>query len=65
MSMSLPEPYQDVVLGNGAGGKSLAWHLARSGRRDADRAEHLGGRSPKVGPRGSLVVCGGSLAEMT
>jgi pyruvate/2-oxoglutarate dehydrogenase complex dihydrolipoamide dehydrogenase (E3) component len=25
--------YQDVVLGSGAGGKLLAWHLAHSGRR--------------------------------
>jgi pyruvate/2-oxoglutarate dehydrogenase complex dihydrolipoamide dehydrogenase (E3) component len=35
MSLSQGEPSQDVVLGSGAGGKLLAWHLARSGRRVA------------------------------
>jgi pyruvate/2-oxoglutarate dehydrogenase complex dihydrolipoamide dehydrogenase (E3) component len=33
MKMSQPEAYEDLVLGSGAGGKLLAWHLARSGRR--------------------------------
>jgi hypothetical protein len=28
MNMSQPEQYQDIVLGSGAGGKLLAWHLA-------------------------------------
>ena len=28
--MSQPEPYEDLVLGSGEGGKYLAWHLARS-----------------------------------
>src|SRR5436190_2955214 len=35
MSMSQATPDEDVVLGSGAGGKLLAWHLARSGRRVA------------------------------
>src|SRR5713101_3791487 len=35
MIMSQPESYDDIVLGSGAGGKLLSWHLARSGRRVA------------------------------
>src|SRR5438309_11656819 len=31
--MPQPKPYEDLVLGSGVGGKLLAWHLARSGRR--------------------------------
>jgi len=31
--MAQTESYQDLVLGSGAGGKLLAWHLARAGRR--------------------------------
>jgi pyruvate/2-oxoglutarate dehydrogenase complex dihydrolipoamide dehydrogenase (E3) component len=31
--MAQTESYQDLVLGSGAGGKLLAWHLAHSGRR--------------------------------
>jgi phytoene dehydrogenase-like protein len=33
--MAQPEPYQDLVLGSGVGGKLLSWHLARSGHRVA------------------------------
>ena len=33
--MSQTDSYQDLVLGSGAGGKLLSWHLARSGRRVA------------------------------
>lgn len=33
--MSQPEPYEDVVLGSGIGGKLLAGDLGRSGRRVA------------------------------
>src|SRR5436305_5814670 len=33
--MTQAELYDDVVLGSGAGGKLLAWHLAGSGRRVA------------------------------
>src|ERR1700682_2401607 len=35
MTMSQSEPYEDLVLGSGEGGKYLAWHLARTGRRAA------------------------------
>src|SRR6266700_6050132 len=33
--MSQTDSYEDLVLGSGAGGKLLSWHLARSGRRVA------------------------------
>jgi pyruvate/2-oxoglutarate dehydrogenase complex dihydrolipoamide dehydrogenase (E3) component len=47
--MSQAEPYQDVVLGSGAGGKLLAWHLARSGRRVAVvERKWIGGSCPNI-----------------
>ena len=47
--MSQPEPYQDLVLGSGAGGKLLAWHLARSGRRVAVvERRWIGGSCPNI-----------------
>src|SRR5947209_12712322 len=49
MSMSQAEPYEDVVLGSGAGGKLLAWHLARSGRRVAVvERRWVGGSCPNI-----------------
>jgi pyruvate/2-oxoglutarate dehydrogenase complex dihydrolipoamide dehydrogenase (E3) component len=43
------EPYEDVVLGSGAGGKLLAWHLARSGRRVAVvERRWIGGSCPNI-----------------
>jgi pyruvate/2-oxoglutarate dehydrogenase complex dihydrolipoamide dehydrogenase (E3) component len=49
MSMSEPEPYEDLVLGSGAGGKLLAWHLARSGRRVAVvERRWIGGSCPNI-----------------
>jgi pyruvate/2-oxoglutarate dehydrogenase complex dihydrolipoamide dehydrogenase (E3) component len=33
--MSQPERFEILVLGSAAGGKLLAWHMARSGRRTA------------------------------
>src|ERR1700758_2394241 len=33
--MPQPERFEVLVLGSGAGGKLLAWHLAQSGRRTA------------------------------
>ena len=33
--MSQPERYEMLVLGSGAGGKLLAWQMARSGHRSA------------------------------
>ncbi|HVS36208.1 MAG TPA: mercuric reductase [Gemmataceae bacterium] len=47
--MSQPESYQDVVLGSGAGGKLLSWHLARSGRRVAVvERRYIGGSCPNI-----------------
>ena len=47
--MSQPEPYQDVVLGSGIGGKLLAWHLGSSGRRVAViERRYIGGSCPNI-----------------
>ena len=47
--MSQAEPYQDLVLGSGAGGKLLSWHLARSGRRVAVvERRYIGGSCPNI-----------------
>jgi pyruvate/2-oxoglutarate dehydrogenase complex dihydrolipoamide dehydrogenase (E3) component len=47
--MSEPQPYEDIVLGSGAGGKLLAWHLARSGRRVAVvERRWIGGSCPNI-----------------
>jgi pyruvate/2-oxoglutarate dehydrogenase complex dihydrolipoamide dehydrogenase (E3) component len=49
MSMPHAESYQDLVLGSGAGGKLLAWHLARSGRRVAVvERRYIGGSCPNI-----------------
>src|SRR5262245_36490540 len=49
MSMAQAEPYEDLVLGSGAGGKLLAWHLASSGRRVAVvERRWIGGSCPNV-----------------
>jgi pyruvate/2-oxoglutarate dehydrogenase complex dihydrolipoamide dehydrogenase (E3) component len=47
----MPEPqrYDALVLGSGAGGKLLAWHLASSGRRTAVvERKWIGGSCPNV-----------------
>src|SRR5262245_51033573 len=47
--MSQPKPYEDLVLGSGAGGKLLAWHLASSGRRVAVvERRWVGGSCPNI-----------------
>src|SRR5271165_5163531 len=49
MNMSKSEHYEDLVLGSGEGGKYLAWHLARSGRRVAVvERRWIGGSCPNV-----------------
>src|SRR5438128_7472238 len=49
MNMPQAKPYEDVVLGSGAGGKLLAWHLARSGRRVAVvESRWIGGSCPNI-----------------
>src|SRR5262245_60170315 len=47
--MPQPESYDDVVLGSGAGGKLLSWHLGRSGRRVAVvERRYVGGSCPNI-----------------
>src|SRR5215467_5875438 len=47
--MSQPERFEILILGSGAGGKLLAWHLARSGRRTAVvERRYIGGSCPNI-----------------
>jgi pyruvate/2-oxoglutarate dehydrogenase complex dihydrolipoamide dehydrogenase (E3) component len=47
--MSQPERYEVLVLGSGAGGKLLAWHLAKAGRRTAVvERKWVGGSCPNI-----------------
>jgi pyruvate/2-oxoglutarate dehydrogenase complex dihydrolipoamide dehydrogenase (E3) component len=47
--MAQPERYEALVLGSGAGGKLLAWHLAKSGRRTAVvERKWIGGSCPNI-----------------
>src|SRR5437660_1337510 len=47
--MSHMNSYQDIVLGSGAGGKLLSWHLASSGRRVAVvERRYIGGSCPNI-----------------
>ncbi len=47
--MADPERFEALILGSGAGGKLLAWHLARSGRRTAVvERQWIGGSCPNV-----------------
>jgi pyruvate/2-oxoglutarate dehydrogenase complex dihydrolipoamide dehydrogenase (E3) component len=49
MSMAEPERYEALVLGSGAGGKLLAWHLAGSGQRTAVvERKWIGGSCPNI-----------------
>src|SRR6266550_1595670 len=47
--MAQPERYEILILGSGAGGKLLAWHLARSGQRTAVvERRWIGGSCPNI-----------------
>jgi pyruvate/2-oxoglutarate dehydrogenase complex dihydrolipoamide dehydrogenase (E3) component len=49
MHMAQQEAYEVLVLGSGAGGKLLAWHLAQSGRRTAVvERKWIGGSCPNI-----------------
>jgi pyruvate/2-oxoglutarate dehydrogenase complex dihydrolipoamide dehydrogenase (E3) component len=49
MSMAEHQRYEALVLGSGAGGKLLAWHLAGSGRRTAVvERKWIGGSCPNI-----------------
>src|SRR5438309_8609332 len=48
-NMAQPERYEILVLGSGAGGKLLAWHLARSGHRTVVvERRWIGGSCPNI-----------------
>ena len=47
--MSQPERFEYLILGSGAGGKLLAWHMAQSGRRTAVvERRYIGGSCPNI-----------------
>jgi pyruvate/2-oxoglutarate dehydrogenase complex dihydrolipoamide dehydrogenase (E3) component len=47
--MPQPEQFDILILGSGAGGKLLAWHMARSGRRTAVvERRWIGGSCPNI-----------------
>src|SRR5258708_23790335 len=47
--MSTPERFDILILGSGQGGKLLAWHMARSGRRTAVvERRWIGGSCPNI-----------------
>src|SRR5262249_46374095 len=47
--MSQPERFEILVLGSGVGGKLLAWHMARTGRRTAVvERRWIGGSCPNI-----------------
>jgi len=47
--MSQPERFEVLILGSGFGGKLLAWHMARSGRRTAVvERRWIGGSCPNI-----------------
>ena len=47
--MPQPERFEGLVLGSGQGGKLLAWHMARSGRRTAVvERRWIGGSCPNI-----------------
>jgi pyruvate/2-oxoglutarate dehydrogenase complex dihydrolipoamide dehydrogenase (E3) component len=49
MIMAQPEKYEVLVLGSGAGGKLLSWHLASSGSRTAVvERKWIGGSCPNI-----------------
>jgi pyruvate/2-oxoglutarate dehydrogenase complex dihydrolipoamide dehydrogenase (E3) component len=49
IAMRQPERFEMLVLGSGEGGKYLAWHMARSGRRTAViERRWIGGSCPNI-----------------
>jgi pyruvate/2-oxoglutarate dehydrogenase complex dihydrolipoamide dehydrogenase (E3) component len=47
--MFQPERFETLVLGSGVGGKLLAWHMARSGRKTAVvERRYIGGSCPNI-----------------
>ncbi len=47
--MNQPEGFEALILGSGQGGKLLAWHMARSGKRTASvERRWIGGSCPNI-----------------
>jgi pyruvate/2-oxoglutarate dehydrogenase complex dihydrolipoamide dehydrogenase (E3) component len=47
--MAQPERFESLILGSGAGGKLVAWHMASSGRRTAAvERRWIGGACPNI-----------------
>src|SRR5258707_2218566 len=47
--MTQPEQFEVLILGSGAGGKLVAWHMAQSGRRTAVvERRWIGGSCPNI-----------------
>src|SRR4029077_1359071 len=47
--MTHSEHFEALILGSGTGGKLLAWHLAKSGRRTAVvERQYIGGSCPNI-----------------
>ncbi len=47
--MAQPERYENLVLGSGAGGKLLSWHLASKGQRTCVvERQYVGGSCPNI-----------------
>jgi pyruvate/2-oxoglutarate dehydrogenase complex dihydrolipoamide dehydrogenase (E3) component len=47
--MAQPERYKTLILGSGTGGKLVAWHMAKAGRRTAVAERRwIGGSCPNV-----------------
>jgi pyruvate/2-oxoglutarate dehydrogenase complex dihydrolipoamide dehydrogenase (E3) component len=47
--MAQPERYEILILGSGTGGKLVAWHMAKAGRRTAVAERRwIGGSCPNV-----------------
>jgi pyruvate/2-oxoglutarate dehydrogenase complex dihydrolipoamide dehydrogenase (E3) component len=65
-AMAEPERLDVLILGSGQGGKLLAWHMARSGRRTAVvERRYVGGSCPNIACMPSKnVVWGARVAHL-
>jgi pyruvate/2-oxoglutarate dehydrogenase complex dihydrolipoamide dehydrogenase (E3) component len=64
--MAQPEQYEVLVLRSGEGGKYLAWHQARSGRRTAVvERKYIGGSCPNINCMPSKnEICSAKVADL-
>ena len=65
--MPQSEQFDALVLGSGEGGKYLAWHLAKSGRRTAVvERRWIGGSCPNINCLPSKnEICSAKVADLT